>query len=88
MSDVVNEARAAIDAVDRELLAAVNRRVELVRRLHEHNLGSGMPLRDPGREEAMIASLQAANEGSLSPEGVADFFHHVLELTRREIHGG
>jgi chorismate mutase / prephenate dehydratase len=84
---VLGEARAAIDAADRELLAVVNRRLELVRALHEHKRETGIPLRDPGREEQMIDDLKAANDGSLSGEGVESLFRFVLELTRREIHG-
>jgi chorismate mutase len=84
---VVAEAREAIDAIDRELLDAVNRRLELVRALHEHKLAAGLPLRDPGREDAMIGHLQSANAGPLSVEGVAELFHHVLALIRRELHG-
>ena len=87
MSEALAEAREAIDAVDRELLDAVNRRLELVRRLHRHKLANGLPLRDPDRETSMIGRLQEANGGPLSADGVAELFHHVLELVRREIHG-
>ena len=65
----------------------MNRRLELVRALHEHKVANGIPLRDPGREEAMLASLRDANAGPLSGAGVAELFHYVLDLTRREIHG-
>ena len=84
---VLSEARTAIDQADRELLALVNRRLELVRTLHEHKLAAGLPLRDPGREESMIAGLQQANEGPLSDEGVESLFRFVLDLIRPEIHG-
>ena len=87
MSERLAEARAAIDAVDQELLDVVNRRLELVRGLHRHKLAHGLPLRDPGREQAIVARLQAANAGPLSPAGVAELFHSVLELVRRELHG-
>lgn len=80
-------AREQIDAVDRGLLAGINRRIELVRALHEHKVANGLPLRDPGREESMAASLQEANAGPLSSEGVDELVHFVLQLTRREIHG-
>ena len=82
------EARVAIDAVDLELLDAVNRRLELVRRLHEHKRANGLPLRDPGREASLVGRLQEANSGPLSADGVAELFHCVLELVRRELHGG
>jgi chorismate mutase / prephenate dehydratase len=87
MTERLAEAREQIDAVDRGLLAGINRRIELVRELHEHKAATGMPLRDPGREEAMVLELQAANTGPLSPDGVEQLVGFVLDLTRREIHG-
>jgi chorismate mutase len=83
----VAETREEISRVDLELLTAMNRRLELVRALHERKLASGIPLRDPGREEEMLKLLDAANEGPLSADGVADLLRYVLELTRKELHG-
>jgi chorismate mutase len=83
----VTEAREAIDAIDNALVVSVNRRIELVRKLHEHKQATGAPMRDPAREEAMTASLQSRNEGPLSDEGVAELVRFVLDLTRRELYG-
>ena len=88
MSDaVVTELRAQITELDRELVAAVNRRLEIVRRLHDHKLEHGIPLRDHGREDAMLALLSGENGGPLSEAGLTEFYKHVLDLTRRELHG-
>jgi chorismate mutase len=84
---VLVKTRIAIDAVDRELLGAVNRRLELVAALHEHKVANGLPLRDPGREESIIAALQEENPGPLSDEGVEALFHFVLNVIRKEIYG-
>jgi chorismate mutase / prephenate dehydratase len=84
---LVGELRTQINHVDRELLAALNRRLEIVRRLHDHKQASGLPLRDAEREASLLAELAAANAGPLSQRGVSEFFEHVLELTRRELHG-
>ena len=86
--DEVARFRELIGEVDRTLLQAVNRRLELVRELHEHKRAEGIPLRDPTREEQLVVELQAANAGPLSSAGVAELFRHVLDLTRKEIHGG
>ena len=83
----VGEYRDQISAADRELLAAINRRVELVRALHEYKRAEGIPLTDPARDEQLIVELQAANTGPLSDQGVAELFRHVLDLTRKELHG-
>jgi chorismate mutase / prephenate dehydratase len=80
-------AREAIDAVDRELLRAMNRRIELVRALHEHKVANGIPLHDAGREESLLSALREANSGPLSDDGVDELFAFVLDLTRKEVHG-
>jgi chorismate mutase len=85
--DVVTELREAITSIDRELVALVNRRLELVRRLHDHKLAHDIPLRDHGREEAMLAELDTANAGPLSHGGLVDFHAHLLALVRQELHG-
>jgi chorismate mutase/prephenate dehydratase len=84
---VIDEFREQIGAADRDLLAAVNRRLELVRELHDHKAAQGIPLRDPAREEELVHGLQAENPGPLSGDGVAALFRYVLELTRKELHG-
>jgi chorismate mutase len=83
----IGEFRDQISAADRELLAAINKRLELVRALHDHKKDEGIPLQDPDREQQLVVELQAANPGPLSAEGVAALFRHVLDLTRRELHG-
>ena len=89
MSDdpIVVELRGEISALDRQLLAAINRRLEVVRLLHDHKEVTGMPLRDLEREVSMVRALEADNLGPLSAEGVASFFTDVLELTRQELYG-
>jgi chorismate mutase len=87
VSDRLAGARAEITATDLELLAALNRRVEIVRGLHDYKLSEGIPLRDPRREDELVAALEAANGGPLSAPAVARFFRFVLELTREEVHG-
>jgi len=79
--------RSRISEADRELLAAMNKRIELVRALHAYKRTEGIPLIDPDREQQLVVELQAANPGPLSAEGVAALFRHVLDLTRKEIHG-
>jgi chorismate mutase/prephenate dehydratase len=81
------EYRKQISAVDRELLDAINRRLELVRDLHAHKAEEGIPTRDLDREASLVRALQDANDGPLSSAGVAAFFNTVIELTRREMYG-
>jgi chorismate mutase len=83
----LTEFRDRITSIDRELLDAINRRLTLVRDLHALKAEEGIPVRDLEREASLVRGLQEANEGPLSSEGVASFFHHVIELTRKELYG-
>ena len=81
---VVDSYRAQISAVDSELLDALNRRVALVRELHAHKRQRGYPMRDPAREQALIASLAAANPGPLSDHGLERLYRVLVEVCTDE----
>ena len=85
---VVNGLREEITRADDALVAAVNRRLELARQIFEHKEANGIPILDPGREDAMIERLVRDNGGPLSDEGVADLVRYVLALTKKELGRG
>jgi chorismate mutase len=85
---VVNGLREEITLADDALVAAVNRRLELARQIFEHKEANGIPILDPGREDAMVERLVRDNAGPLSDEGVADLVRHVLALTKKELGRG
>ena len=81
----VQDLRAEITSTDHEIVRAVNRRLELVRRLQEHKAAMGYDFLDKGREEALLAELERENGGPLSPEGLRKLHSELLELTKREL---
>jgi chorismate mutase / prephenate dehydratase len=83
--DVVDQLRSEITGVDREILAAVNRRLELVERLKRHKDEHGIAFVDPDREARMIAERLRENAGPLSEEGLRAFYAELLALCKREL---
>jgi 3-deoxy-7-phosphoheptulonate synthase/chorismate mutase len=81
---LVRELRAAITAADRAILAAVNTRLELVRRLREYKAASGWDFVDPEREKELLDALARENPGPLSEDGVRELFAALLDLAKRE----
>jgi chorismate mutase / prephenate dehydratase len=81
---VVRDLREQIAATDSELLDAINRRVELVRRLKEHKAAHGFEFVDHSQEERLVDRLAAGNRGPLSEEGLRELYRTLLELTKRE----
>ena len=84
---LVEELRAQISALDREVLDALNRRLELVARLKHHKEETGLAFLDPERERRMLAELRAVNVGPLSDEGVEVLLRALLDLTKAELEG-
>jgi chorismate mutase len=85
---VVVELREEISRADRELLDTLNRRITLVRQLHDYKAERGYPFVDRAREDSLIAELGSANAGPLSSEGLREFFTGMLALVKREIGRG
>jgi chorismate mutase len=81
----VRELREEITSTDLEIVNAVNRRIELVRRLREHKAAMGYDFFDKGREEALLAELERENGGPLSADGLRELHAELLDLTKREL---
>ena len=90
MSDeklTLQELRERIAAVDREVLEALNRRLELVARVQERKQETGAPMIDAQREAELLEELTAANRGPLSERAVQSVFAAVLDVMKEEVRG-
>jgi prephenate dehydrogenase/chorismate mutase len=79
--------REQIAALDRELLDALNRRLELVAHVQEHKHATGARLIDSKREAQLLQELSAANDGPLSERAVRSLFTAVLDVMKQELQG-
>ena len=85
MNDEVERFRREIGELDREILAAVNRRLELVGELKRHKEEHRIAFVDREREQRLLDDLAAANPGPLSEEGVRALYVELLALIKREL---
>jgi chorismate mutase len=81
----VRGVRREISDVDSALVELVNRRLKLVAKLKRYKEEHGIGFVDLAREEWMLRYLQRANRGPLSPDGLAELYHELLDLTKREV---
>jgi chorismate mutase len=81
---VVQTARESISAIDRKLVALLNRRLELVRDLHAYKRAQRYPAVDPAREERLLDALVATNPGPLSDEELRELWSGLPALFTRE----
>ncbi len=87
MSDRFDELRVEIAANDAEIVAAVNRRLELVAELWRLKADRGDARLDPDRERRLREELVRKNGGPLSEEGLERLVDELLALTKRELGG-
>ncbi len=74
----LNAHRAAIDRLDRELLARLNARAEHARAIGALKVGQGGPAWRPEREAQVLARLAVENRGPLGREAVIGVFRQVM----------
>ncbi len=74
--------RQQIDAVDRELLALLNRRAGLALAVGEIKKQEGSVVFRPEREAQVIDGLKAANPGPLQTESVAPIWREIMSACR------
>jgi chorismate mutase/prephenate dehydratase len=74
--------RTQIDAVDRELLALLNRRAALATEVGEVKKKEGSVAFRPEREAQVIDGLKAANPGPLKSDSVAPIWREIMSACR------
>jgi chorismate mutase len=77
--------REQVTEIDRELVDAVNRRLDLVTRIRRYKREHGLPLLDLAREEQLLRHLADTNAGPLSEAGLRRLHAEILGLTKREL---
>jgi chorismate mutase/prephenate dehydratase len=82
MTRTLSELRTAIDEVDRDLLALLNRRAALANEVGDLKRREGSPVFRPEREAQVINALQAANPGPLKSNNVANVWREIMSACR------
>lgn len=86
MSDAAIETlRERIAEIDRGVVQAFNRRIELVAELKGVKEAGGLDFLDRARERRLLEHLAETNRGPLSEEGLRELHALVLDLTKREV---
>jgi chorismate mutase len=80
----VQAARERISALDAELVALVNERLELVRELHAYKRAQGYPMVDPAREQLLLDRLVAGNPGPLGDDALRQLWTTLLSVMTPE----
>jgi chorismate mutase len=83
--EYVTRVRRNISDLDRQLVELVNKRLKLVSQLKRYKEEHDIGFVDLAREEWMLQYLTRFNRGPLSPDGLSELYHELLDLTKREV---
>ncbi|MCX8521171.1 MAG: chorismate mutase, partial [Rhodoferax sp.] len=78
----LSELRIQIDALDQDLLRALNRRAALAHAVGEIKRAEGSAVFRPEREAQVIHGLQAANQGPLKDTSLALIWREIMSACR------
>jgi chorismate mutase/prephenate dehydratase len=78
----VTELRQQLDRVDREIVAAINRRAEIAGQIGALKRGDSQCVFDPAREAQVLQQAQDNNQGPLSAAAVRAVFREIVSGSR------
>jgi chorismate mutase/prephenate dehydratase len=82
---ILEQLRQQVSEIDRSIIEAFNRRLEVVAQIKRHKDEHGIEFVDPGREAAMLTQQANENRGPLTEEGLRALYAELLALTKREV---
>jgi chorismate mutase/prephenate dehydratase len=74
--------RASIDELDEKILAMINHRLHLAKKIGELKTGKGETVMDNARESMVINRLISMNKGPLTDKMVQHFFAEIIAASR------
>lgn len=87
----LDAARAEITRIDEEMARLFEARMHAVEKVAEYKRENGLPIRDPAREEALLARCRALIQDPEVESRYVPFLRHVMDLSCRHqealIHG-
>ncbi|MBR6668096.1 MAG: chorismate mutase [Clostridia bacterium] len=80
----LEESRAVIDAVDREIVRLFEKRMTIARDVAAYKIGNGMPVLDRSREAQVLESRAAMLDDPYWAESVRTLYEAVMAISRAE----
>jgi chorismate mutase / prephenate dehydratase len=78
----LSELRIELDGIDREIIAAINRRAAIAKRIGDLKQADSQSIVDPGREAQVIAHAVEINPGPLDDAAVRAVFREIISGSR------
>lgn len=85
----ISDWRRKIDAIDTAMLQLINLRAELALEVGRVKKDTGVALRVPAREQAIVARMKTANPGPLDGDAVSKIYTLIVKecINAQRAHG-
>jgi chorismate mutase / prephenate dehydratase len=83
MTDDLDALRSEIDALDREIVALLNRRARLGLEAGKAKVRDGRPIADAEREREVMVRVAMANDGPLPQDALLALYRNLMETIKR-----
>lgn len=80
----LQETRRALDAVDRQIVALFEERMNLARDVAEYKIARGLPVLDRSREEQVLGSRCALLQDAYWAPALRALYEQIMALSRAE----
>ncbi len=77
------ELRDEIDAIDSEIVALYEKRMQISQEVAEYKMSIGKPVLDKEREQAKLASVASKVENPFLKHGVTELFEQIMAMSRK-----
>lgn len=78
----LNQCREKIDELDVQILALLNRRAEISRKIGSLKMQAGLPITDAGREAEVLQRVSRDNPGDMTDKAAARIYRQILAESR------
>lgn len=78
----IAEWRIRIDQLDEQIVGLLSERAAAAVAIGQIKRGSGAPIYEPGREEAVFEHVRAINPGPLTTPQLQDIYDRVMDVMR------
>jgi chorismate mutase len=78
----IEDLRARIDVLDRQLVELLSERARAVQRIGEIKAAALRPVYEPSREKIIYANVRAANRGPLPDIEVTHIYERIIDVMR------
>ena len=79
----LKDCRRRIDAIDDQIVRLFEERMKISEQVAAYKIREGMKVRDPKREQEIIADRSAKAHGELNVLGTAEIFRQIMAISRK-----